>query len=170
MGGVTLRTRIVSAFKAFRSDVRSDSGFDDKWYDVFPGAVTKAGTRINKETALSISGLFAALNFIAGTMAMLPKVIYRRLPGGGREHAFEHPLYDRLHNKPNDFPLTSWQWIYTSIMHKYLWGNWYTYVDYKSYQNQQLIPLLPERMVKYEIDKNHYVYRLPNGQALIFKK
>lgn len=166
MGRVTLLKRIFSALKAFRSD----SGFDDKWYETYPGIRTMAGTRINETSALTISGLFAALNFLASTMATLPKVILRRLPGGGREHAFDHPLYDRLHNKVNDWGLSSWQWTYTSIMHKYLWGNWYDYLDRKTYQNQQLIPLLPERMVKYDEEKELYIYRLKNGQSISFPK
>jgi len=166
MGGLTLVKRISAAFKAFRSD----AGFADKWYEVYPGIRTMAGTQINETSALTISALFAALNFLASTMATLPKVILRRLPGGGREHAFDHPLYDRLHNKANDFDLSSWQWIYTSIMHKYLWGNWYTYLDRKTYQNQQFIPLLPERMVKYDEEKEHYIYRLKSGLSIYLPK
>jgi len=166
MGGLVLLKRISSALRAFRGA----AGWADKWYETWPGAKTLAGTRINEDSALTISGLFAALNFLASTMATLPKVILRRLPGGGNEHAFDHPLYDRLHNKPNDFGLTSWQWIYASIIHKYLWGNWYTYLDSRSFQNRQFLPLLPERMVKYDDRAGVYIYRLPNGVLINIPK
>ena len=101
---------------------RSATSWDEIWYNTL-NIKTKAGADISETSALTISGLFAALNFLAGTLASLPRAIYRRLPNGGREAAVNHPLYDRLHNKPNDSRLTAWQWIYTSIMHKYLWGN-----------------------------------------------
>ena len=166
MGGVSLVKRIAGAWRAMRGDV----GFQDKWYEVYPGAKTLSGTRINQSSSLTISALFAGLNFLAGTMAMLPKIVFRRLPGGGTEHAVDHPLYDRLHNKPNDLGLSSWQWIYSSIMHKYLWGNWYDFIDAKSYQDQQLIPLLPERMVEYDEEKKTYLYRLKNGMPIYFRK
>jgi len=162
---MTITKRILSAIRAFRST----DGFEDKWYQVFP-TMTKAGTRISADNALTLSGLFAALNFLAGTMATLPKVVYRRLPGGGKEHAVDHPLYDRLHNKPNDYGMTAWQFIYTSIMHKYLWGNWYTLIDRPSYRNVQLLPLLPERMVKYDAQAMEYHYRLQDGRPMIIPR
>jgi len=165
MGRVSLLKRLSMAIKIFRSD---DPGYGDKWYEVYPGSKTLSGTRINETSALTVSALFAALNFLASTMASLPKVILRKLPDGGREHAVNHPLYDRLHNKPNDEGLDDWQYIYASIMHKYLWGNWYTYIDHSSYQNQQLFPLLPERMERYDPQKREYIYRLPNGFQRIF--
>ena len=167
MGNKGLIKRITAAIKVFRGN---DLGYADKWYEVYPGTKTLSGVRINENSALKISALFAALNFLASTMATLPKIILRRLPGGGREHAFNHPLYDRLHNKPNDFGLSSWQWIYTSILHKYLWGNWYTYLDRRNYQNRQFIPLLPQRMEKYDEIKELYLYRLKNGQPVYFSK
>jgi len=85
---------------------------------------------------------------------------------GGKERAFDHPLYDRLHNKPNDSGLTAWQWIYTSLVHKYLWGNWYTFIDRPSYQNQRLIPLLPDRTWRDSKDPDVYVTRQGNGKEL----
>jgi len=132
--------------KRIKSAVRAFWGWDkDQRLNWTHGPLTMAGTRVNEVTSLTISSLFAALNFLSGTIASLPKVIYRRLPSGEKIKAYEHPLYDRLHNKPNESNMTSWQWIYTSIMHKYLWGNWYTYINRPTYQNQQLIPLLPDR-------------------------
>lgn len=166
MGRVSLTKRITNAWHA----LRGDPGFDDRWYEIFPGSMTKAGTRINEESSLTISTLFAAVNFLASTMATLPTVVLRRLPNGGREHALNHPLYDRLHNKVNDEGLNSWQWKFTSIMHKYLWGNWYTWHWVRTYQNQQLYPLLPQRMVKYDEKDKGYIYRLKSGQPVFIPR
>ena len=135
----------------------------DGWFNTI-SKKTIAGTNVNEFSSLTISALFGALNFLAGTLASLPRVIYRRLPNGNKEKAYDHPIYDRLHNKPNESKLTAWQWVYTSIMHKYLWGNWYTYLDRTNYQNQRLIPLLPDRTW---IDKDHpdrYITHTAHGQ------
>lgn len=166
MGRVSLTKRITNAWHA----LRGDPGWADRWYEVFPGNMTKAGIRIDQESALTIPTLFAALNFLASTMATLPKVVMRRLPSGGREHALDHPLYDRLHNKVNDEGLSSWQWIFTSINHKYLWGNWYTLRWIKTYRNQQLYPLLPERMVRYDEQRKGYIYRLKSGEPVFIPR
>jgi len=101
---MNLRRRIASAIRAFW-----DWSKGSKLNYIY-GPKTLAGTRINETSSLTISALFAALNFLAGTLASLPKVIYRRLPGGGKTRAYEHPLYDRLHNMPNNSGMTAWQW------------------------------------------------------------
>jgi HK97 family phage portal protein len=154
---MNLTRRIASAVRAFW-----DWSKGSKLNYIY-GQKTLAGTRVNETSSLTISALFAALNFLAGTLASLPKVIYRRLPGGGKTRAYEHPLYDRLHNMPNNSGMTAWQWIYTSIMHKYLWGNWYTYIDVTSYQKQELIPLLPDQTYPDPMDSNYFITRIGYG-------
>ena len=142
---------------------RSTTSWDEIWYNTL-NIKTKAGADISETSALTISGLFAALNFLAGTLASLPRAIYRRLPDEGREPAVNHPLYDRLRNKPNESKLTAWQWIYTSIMHKYLWGNWYTLINKPIYQQQTLIPLLPDRTWIDSDRQDRYITRTSSGQ------
>jgi HK97 family phage portal protein len=163
MGG--LIRRISNAIKAFRSFEDYD---EKKWQDWVRGPLTKAGTRVNEVSSLNISAVYAAVNFIASTIASLPKVIFRRIPSGGRVKAYEHPLYDRLHNKPNGSNMTAWQWIYTQLIHKYLWGNWYTYLDFKSHQNRGLIPLLPDRTYQDPTDDSVYITHKKDGTQLRF--
>jgi len=164
---MNLFKRLAIAARFIVSSRSADAGWDDKWYQIWPKK-TMAGTRIDERSAMTISALFSGLNFIASTIATLPKVIYERLDNdGGHRKAYEHPLYDRLHNKPNDSNLTAWQWIYTSIMHKYLWGNWYTHIDRRSYQNQQLFPMMPERT---DQAGEQYRVRLLSGKAVYFPK
>lgn len=138
---------------------------DESWKNFMYGATTTAGPRINEKSSLNISALFAALNFLAGTIATLPKVIYRRTPGGGKQRAYDHPLYSRLHDQPNS-EMTAWQWIYTSIMHKYLWGNWYTYKDFSTYRKQSLVPLLPDR-TWVDPEKPGYVFTKVNKKSKV---
>jgi len=166
-----LTKRISSAIRAFRSFEDYDEA---KWLEWTQGPLARSGIRVNEVSSLNISGIYAAVNFIAGTIASMPKVIYRQLPNGGKIRAFEHPLYDRLHNKPNSSDLTSWQWIFTSIVHKYLWGNWYTWINTDSYKNRELIPLLPDKTHIDPFDRDVYItrteklkyIRIPRSQML----
>jgi len=163
MDGIKLGKRIAAAVTAFRKFEEYD---EKKWNEWQRGPMTAAGTRVNEVSSLTISGLFAALNFLASTFATLPRSVFRRLPDGSKIRDYDHPLYDRIHNKPNNSDLTSWQWIYTSIMHKYLWGYWYTYHDVQSYQNQELIPLLPDRTWLDPENDERYITHIKNGQKI----
>jgi len=138
MGSMTIFQRISAAIKALRGTAREDW---DAYYGTGP-IPTLSGVNIDESSAMTISALYAALNFLAGVVASLPLRVYRSLPGGGKERAVDHPLYDRLHAKPNSLGMTAWQWVYTSVMHKYLWGNWWTVVGRPSYE---LTPLMPDR-------------------------
>ncbi len=140
MAGLSLVKRISTAVRILRGTAHED------WVAFFGaarnGRKTKAGPAIDESSAMTISAVFAALNFLGGVVASLPLRVYRSLPGGGKARAVEHPLYDRLHAKPNSTGLTAWQWIYTSMLHKYLWGNWWTALSRPSLE---LTPLLPDR-------------------------
>ncbi len=151
---MSILARLTAALKGFR---RSFEDYDEKkWRDFLAGPLTGAGVRVNEVSSLKLSAVFAAVSFLANTIASLPFIVYRRRLNGGKEHALDHPLYDRLHNKPNE-NLSSWQWRFTGIVHKTLWGSWYTHVQRKSYQNQQLLPLLPDRTYPDPIVKTRYV-------------
>ncbi|HET6380185.1 MAG TPA: hypothetical protein VFH63_04010 [candidate division Zixibacteria bacterium] len=41
--------------------------------------------------ALSIATFYGAVRVLAETFAMIPLMVYRRLPGGGKERATDHP-------------------------------------------------------------------------------
>lgn len=66
------------------------------------GSTSKAGARVNWKTALQITTAFACARVIADGLAQVPFKLYRDLPGGGKEAAKDHALYDLLANKPND--------------------------------------------------------------------
>lgn len=62
---------------------------------------TKSGITVNRDNALGVATVFACVNKISQTVSCLPFQIFRRLPGGGREPAADHPLYSILHDQPN---------------------------------------------------------------------
>lgn len=89
----SLMKRVSTAFRVLRGTAAED------WAAYFGsngGRKTKAGTKIHETSAMTISALYAALNFLGGVVASLPLRVRRTLPAGGSEPATDHPLYDRL--------------------------------------------------------------------------
>ena len=71
------------------------------------GSETAAGEPVTLEAALGVPAIWAAVNFIAGTMAGLPLHVYRRTRGG-RERVTGR-LATMLHDAVND-ETTSFEW------------------------------------------------------------
>jgi len=82
---------------------------DDYWYNPV-GVMTPAGVRVDAEGAQKLSAWFRGRLILQIVLAMLPFPLYQRLPhDGGAEPALDHPLYDVLHDRPNDAQ-DSFQW------------------------------------------------------------
>jgi phage portal protein BeeE len=104
-----------------RSHVSSNS---TNWAQMFGDSESSTGVAVTPETALRTAAVFACVNVISGTIGTLPARVYRRLEGGGREQATEHPLYSLLHDAPNDL-LTSCEFREMMQAHLCLRGNAY---------------------------------------------
>ena len=99
----------------------------------------------------------------------MPLVTYRRLPNGGKERAYEHPLYEILHDQPNP-EMTSYEFRACLVGHQALWGNAYAEIERSDARINGLWPLRPDRMTVSRDTNNRlvYVYRLPNGVDKVF--
>jgi HK97 family phage portal protein len=92
--------------------------------------------------ALGLSATWACVNLLAGTIASLPLVVYRKGPLGVAVEATDHPLYWLLHDSPNydqsayDF----WEFICAGLE---LHGNAYAVLDRRS--DGFLVSLTPIR-------------------------
>lgn len=62
---------------------------------------TPSGIRVNADNSMACSAYTACIRLIADGVSSLPLHLYRRLPGGGKERAYDHPLYRLLHQQPN---------------------------------------------------------------------
>lgn len=78
----------------------SDSASNFSVFGSSRAAFSKAGTVVDPKTALSLSALRRAVTLLGESVAQLPCEVYRR-EGDQRHRAAEHPLYDILHNQPN---------------------------------------------------------------------
>ncbi|WP_426254506.1 phage portal protein [Sphingomonas sp. DC2300-3] len=110
------------------------------------GRTGVAGIAVNERMALRNSTFFRAVSLIAGSMGMLPMHLMRMKPDGTREKARDHPLFNVLHRKANDYQTAS-QFKSYMQMCALLDGNAYALKVRSRGAVRQLIPL-PRRRVK----------------------
>ncbi len=135
--------------------------------DISPGLVSTAGIRVNEETALRVTAVYACVRVIAETVASLPLPLYRRLDRG-KEKVTGHPLYPVLHDMPNP-EMTSFTFREVLMTQLLLWGNAYAQiVRDKRGQVLELWPLSPSGMELVRDDKaRQLVYRYTEGMKTI---
>jgi HK97 family phage portal protein len=127
---------------------------DDRWWT---GAATQSvsGVHVDADTALKISTVWACVTLLAETIASLPLSVYRNRPDDGRERARNHPLYEILHDQPNE-QQTSAEFREMMTGHALLRGNAYAQIiPGPRGPVDQLMPIHPDRVT---------VEKLPNGR------
>lgn len=98
---------------------------DERWWNT-AGTTSGAGMVVTTETALKISAFFSCLRVLGETVLSAPMTIYRKLPGGDREEAPEHPLYPMLHGDDINDEQTSAEWRETHTVHTAMRGTSYS--------------------------------------------
>ena len=125
-------------------DIRAYAPHDDFWYSSAT-AQALSGVSVNPDTALSISTVFRCVSAIAQDIAGMPLIVYQRTDGG-KERAVDHPLYEVLHDRPNQWQ-TSFEWREMMLGHLLLRGNAYNLIEPgpRGFAGE-LIPLNPAEM------------------------
>lgn len=119
------------------------------------------GVYISPETSLYCSAVLACVRVLAESLGAMPFNVYRRIPGGGKEIAEDHPLQEVLAYQPNDW-MTSFEWREWMMSQMLLWGNGYSFIKPgRRGAVDQLIPLHASRMeiVRLENGRLQYQYR-----------
>lgn len=137
--------------------IRSEKGpTDDFWYNPVSMAAG-AGMVVTPDSAARLTAVMACVGLIAETTAAIPLHVYRRRSDGGKDRALDHPLYQILHDQPNEWQ-TAFEFIEMMTGHLALRGNAYAQiVPGPRGAVDQLIPLHPDRM---------QVKRLPSGRLV----
>jgi HK97 family phage portal protein len=120
-----------------------------------------AGVYVSPESSLRCSAVLSCVRVLAESMAAMPFNVYRKIPGGGKEIAEDHPLQDVLAYEPNDW-MTSFEWREWMTSQMLLWGNAYSLIKPgRRGSVDQLIPLHASRMeiVRLENGRLQYQYR-----------
>lgn len=97
------------------------------WDGLLGGEPSAAGVRVTRETALTYGPWWRGVNLIAGGVARLPLLVYRR-SGRGKEVATDHPAYRLLRRKANPYQTAS-QLRLQLTAHAVAGGNGYAYVQ-----------------------------------------
>jgi HK97 family phage portal protein len=128
-----------------------------------------SGVKVDAETALRSTVVLACIRVLSTSVAGLPFHLYRRLPGGGKEIAREHPLYKLLHTQPNSWQ-TSFEWREQMMLHLLSHG---FALDEKVYSGgaiTEIVPLHPSRVKTEQLENNRlrYTYREASGSSTVY--
>ncbi len=107
---------------------------------------TDAGIPVNENAALNYAAVYACIRVLSETLASLPLIVYRELPGGGRERAVEHYAYQLLKDEPNP-EMSAATFIETMMQWVNRFGNAYAAIDWnRAGRARALWPLHPAWM------------------------
>jgi len=136
---------ILSRLREF-FETRGSISDPNMWMVPYYNSTSKAGVTVTPDTALNSATVYACVRILAETMASLPLVIYRRTADGGKKPFDTHPLYDLLHNLPNELQ-TSFEFREMLQGHLCLRGNAYAYKELDGNGNViSITPLNAARM------------------------
>lgn len=97
------------------------------WLLTWLGVESIDGLPMSAENALKYSAVYACVDVISKDLASLPFHVFRRRDGGGREVAYNHPVYSMVHSIPNSLS-TSIVFRETLQAHVLLTGNAYAQI------------------------------------------
>jgi len=122
----------------------------------FGGGVSSSGIIVNPANAMQSASVYACLKVLSESVGMLPLCIYDKGINGARTPAENHPLYELLHEQPNEYQTTI-EFLEMMVLHLNLRGNAYAYINRtRSGRVVELIPLHPD-MVYVNMDASGQV-------------
>jgi len=142
---------------------------DDFWYKAIGLSEPFSDANLVPDAALQTTAVFACVRVLAETIAQLPLHIVR-VDGRVRHTELTHPLYQILHNQPNQWQ-TSFEFREMQQGHLCLRGNAYAVIEPGlGGAVQQLLPLHPDRMEVFRLENGRlgYLYRDKTGRAYRF--
>lgn len=98
------------------------------WWLGLSGMKTNTGVSVTATTAMRVSAVYACVNVLSSTFAMVPWITYKRLQRG-KGRAPEHPLYRVLHDRPNT-EQTSFIFRQNRMAHALLYGKAYAEIEF----------------------------------------
>jgi HK97 family phage portal protein len=131
-------------------------------FTAFAGESVSSGVRINEDSGLNISAVWACVRLISESVASLPLLLYER-DGNTRQRLTDHPLYQVLHDSPSD-ATTSMAFRTTMTAHVLTWGNAYAEIVRGSNGRPRELRILPPHTVSVDTDgAGRQVYVITQG-------
>jgi HK97 family phage portal protein len=127
------------------------------------GGSSDSGIAVNKLSALQATVVYRCISLIAGTIASLPLMVMRQIPGG-QEAAPTHYLWPILHDEPNPM-LSSFTWREITLAHLLMSGNAFSAIEWTNAGRVAgLYPIQPEYVTVSRVGgRLKYSVRLQGG-------
>ena len=141
----------------------------DNFMDFFGlGSTSAAGVSVTIEKALGVPVVWAAVNFLSGTIAGLPLNVYKRTKDGRVK--VKNKMHSILHDFPND-EMSSFEWRKYIFERVFTGGRGLSFIDRnESGVITDLWPLNPEYMrIKSVNGKKEYHYSVPEKPKKKYK-
>lgn len=106
---------------------RKESTLLDLAAEILQLGASKSGQSVTVAKALKVATVLACVRVISEGVAQVPLKVLRR-NGRNKIDAYDHPLWDILHRKPNDVA-TSFGFRETLVIHAALAGNGYAFIS-----------------------------------------
>jgi HK97 family phage portal protein len=121
---------------------RQNKAFEESFWTDFV-ADSKSGVSVTASTALKVTAVFACVRVLGEGIAQVPLKIYKSRPDGkGSDPAKDHPLYNLLYRKPNDYQ-TSFEFRENLAAQVALGGNFYAFKSMARGVIREIIPFEP---------------------------
>lgn len=132
-------------------------------------SLTDSEQNVDTDTALKYSAVFACCRVLAETFASVPILLYRKGEDGEREAVTDLPIYDILHNVPNE-EMSHFNFAESMMMAMNTDGNAIAQRLYNS--SGELIGLYPiKAQVKRDQNTKKLIYEAQDGgQSRIFRR
>ena len=130
------------------------------------GADTAAGIHVDNDAALSVPAIWAAVNFLSGTMAGLPLHVYRRGEDGAELVTDE---WANVLQKSVSDEMSSFAWRKYTYERVFTGGRGYTLIERNGPILRGLVPLIPKHVTP-EFRNGRRVYRYkPNNTETVYQ-
>lgn len=146
------------------------SDWHDFWYrPIGPLAQTLSGVSVSPASALKTSAVWACVNLLSRTQAMLPAIVYRQREDGGKDRTPDHEVARIFRRRPNVWQ-SRFEFRQYGMVSVLLYGNYYAERFYSSAGRlAALVPRHPTRVTPVQLDSGRmgYTYRPPRGDARV---
>lgn len=119
---------------------------------LFGATPTAAGAAVTPETALRCPAVYGAVKVLSESVAQLPLHLYKRTAEGSKERAADHPLYELLHDAPNEWS-SSYEFRVAMQTALCLHGNAYAFINRDASGRVVELVQLPSQAVSVEADE-----------------
>lgn len=131
--------------------------FDSEVRERIQGTQTASSVNVTEDSSLRHITVYSCARVLAEGLSSLPLHVYKKRTDGGIEKARDHPVYELLHNKPND-EMTSMTWRESQMGHHVLGGNNYSAITLNGRGN--VVDLYPIDWHKVQVRRHQTTNRI----------